>query len=303
MIIPTLEEFRRAARERRVIPLYRRFLVDGETAIGLYQKLARNRPGSYLLESAEQGVWSRYSFIGVRAAAVLTEVDGEASWSGRRPEFLPAGGDPLQAVRDTLRLLHTPRDEQLPPFTSGLVGYLSYDAVRRVERLPDSNPKDLDIPELAFVLASDLVVVDHHRSEVWLVANAINYDDSDERVDEAYADAAARVEEMTRLLAEPAAVVGGRGPARPRAAGPPAAQFGGVPGGGGGGGGGDQGRRGLPDRGQSAVRGRHHRRRPRHLPGAAADQPEPVHVPAPTRGRPGPSASTSSAPHRRPWSP
>ncbi len=202
-IEPSLEEFRAAARERRVIPLHRRFLVDGETAIGLYQKLAGNRPGSYLLESAEQGVWSRYSFIGVAAAATLTERDGEAHWTGRRPAGLPDGGDPLEAVRETLRLLHTPRDADLPPFTSGLVGYLSYDAVRRVERLPDSNPKDLDIPELGFVLASDLAVVDHHRSEVWLVANAINFDASDERVDEAYADAAARIEDLTRRLAEP----------------------------------------------------------------------------------------------------
>ena len=185
-----------AARERRVIPVYRRFLVDGETAIGLYQKLAGNRPGSYLLESAEQGVWSRYSFIGVHAAATLIERDGEAHWTGRLPAGLPEGGDPLDAVRETLRLLHTPRDPDLPPFTSGLVGYLSYDAVRRVERLPDGNPKDLDIPELGFVLAADLVVVDHHRSEVWLVANAINFDATDERVDEAYADAAARVEDV-----------------------------------------------------------------------------------------------------------
>jgi anthranilate synthase component I len=206
VIAPTLAEFRRLASSRRVIPLHRRLLVDGETAIGLYQRLAGNRPGSYLLESAEQGVWSRYSFIGVQAAAVLMEVDGHAAWTGRRPDFLPAGGDPLQAVRETLRLLHTPRDADLPPFTSGLVGYLSYDAVRRVEKLPDSNPKDLDIPELAFVLASDLVIVDHHRSEVWLVANAINFDDSGERVTDAYADASARIEEMTRRLAEPAPV-------------------------------------------------------------------------------------------------
>ena len=202
-VTPDLEGFRRAAEERRVIPVHRRFLADGETAIGLYQKLARNRPGSYLLESAEQGVWSRYSFIGVNAAAVLTERDGQAHWTGRRPAGLPEGGDPLDAVRETLRLLHTPRDDELPRFTSGLVGYLAYDAVRRVERLPDSNPKDLDIPELGFVLAGDLVVLDHYRSEVWLVANAINFDASDERVDEAYADAVTRVEALTRQLAEP----------------------------------------------------------------------------------------------------
>jgi anthranilate synthase component I len=201
---PDLEEFRQQARERRVIPVHRRLLVDGETAIGLYGKLARNRPGSYLLESAEQGVWSRYSFIGVDTAAVLTERDGAASWAGRVPAGLPSGGDPLEAVRETLRLLHTPRDDSLPPFTSGLVGYLSYDAVRRVERLPDDNVNDLRIPELGFVIASDLVVVDHHLSEVWLIANAINFDGSDERVDEAYADAVARVEALTRRLAEPA---------------------------------------------------------------------------------------------------
>jgi anthranilate synthase component I len=202
-IRPSLAEFRELARTSRVISVYRRLLADAETAIGLYAKLAQNRPGSYLLESAEQGVWSRYSFIGVRAAATLTERDGQALWTGHTPAGLPAGGDPVQAVRETLQRLHTPRADGLPPFTSGLVGYLSYDAVRRVERLPDSNPDDLAVPELTFLLASDLAVLDHHDGEVWLVANAINYDGSDERVDEAYADAVARVETMTARLAEP----------------------------------------------------------------------------------------------------
>jgi anthranilate synthase component 1 len=200
---PTLEEFRKLAVERRVIAVYRRLLGDAETAIGLYRKLARNLPGTYLLESAEQGVWSRYSFVGVRAAATLTEQNGEAVWRGHAPVGLPTGGNPLAAVRETLRLLHTPRGDNLPPFTSGLVGYLSYDAVRRVERLPDSCIDDLKIPELAFLLASDLAVLDHHNGEVWLVANAINFDNTDERVDEAYADAVARVDAMTELLIQP----------------------------------------------------------------------------------------------------
>jgi anthranilate synthase component 1 len=200
---PTLDEFRKLAVERRVISVYRRLLADAETAIGLYRKLARNQPGTYLLESAEQGVWSRYSFVGVRAAATLTERDGQAVWNGHAPVGLPTGGDPLTAVRETLRLLHTARGEGLPPFTSGLVGYLSYDAVRRVERLPDSCLNDMRIPELAFLLASDLAVLDHHDGEVWLIANAINFDNTDERVDEAYADAVARVEAMTELLIQP----------------------------------------------------------------------------------------------------
>jgi anthranilate synthase component 1 len=206
-ISPSLEEFRKLAVDRRVIPVSRRLLADSETAIGLYRKLAANQPGTCLLESAEQGTWSRYSFVGVRAAATLTESGGGAHWTGQAPVGLPVGGDPLAALAETLRLLHTPRISGLPPFTSGLVGYLGYDAVRRVEKLPDNNPRDIDIPELAFLLASDLAVLDHHDSEVWLVANAINFDATDEPraewVDEAYGDAVARIEAMTRQLAEP----------------------------------------------------------------------------------------------------
>jgi anthranilate synthase component 1 len=202
-LTPTLERFRKLAIERRVIPVFRRFLADGESAIGLYTKLAANLPGTYLLESAEQGVWSRYSFIGVRAAATLTEEAGQARWLGHTPVGVPTGGDPLSALAETLRLLHTSSTDGMPPFTSGMVGYLSYDAVRRVERLPDTNPRDLDIPELAFLLASDLAVLDHHEGQVWLVANAINFDATDERVDEAYAEPVARIDAMAARLAAP----------------------------------------------------------------------------------------------------
>ena len=80
------------------------------------------------------------------------EADGAATWTGRVPAGMPCGGDPLAAVAETLRRLHTPRDPALPPLTSGLVGYLGYDIVRRIERLPDSNPDDLRIPELVLLV-------------------------------------------------------------------------------------------------------------------------------------------------------
>jgi anthranilate synthase component 1 len=204
VITPDLDGFRAYAAERRVVPVYRRLLADAETAVGLYLKLTGNRKGSYLLESAEHnGVWARYSFIGVRSVATLTEVGGDASWTGHPPVGLPAGGDPVVVLQETLRLLHTARIDGLPSFTSGMVGYLSYDAVRRVEVLPDTGVNDLQIPELGFMLASDIAVLDHETGELWLIANAINYDDTDERVDEAYAEAVGRVEEMTAALARP----------------------------------------------------------------------------------------------------
>jgi anthranilate synthase component 1 len=184
-----------------VIPVVRRFLLDDQTPVGLFRKLAADRPGTFLLESAENGhTWSRYSFIGVRSAAMLTEVDGQVSWVGSRPVGLPARGLAVHALRDTLEALRTPHPEGLPPLTAGLVGYVGYDAVRRWERLPDENPDDLQVPEVALLLTTDIAVMDHVDGSVWLVANAVNYDNTDERVDAAYADAVARLDRMTQDL-------------------------------------------------------------------------------------------------------
>ncbi|MDP9416899.1 MAG: anthranilate synthase component I [Actinomycetota bacterium] len=200
-----LATFRTLAKDRRVIPVTRRLLGDAETPVAAYRKLAGNRPGTFLLESAEHGrVWSRYSFVGARCAAVLTERDGAAVWTGTPPVGLPSGGDPLSALRETVAALHTERLPDLPPLTGGLVGFIGYDAVRRLERLPELAEDDLRLPELAMMLATDLAVLDHADGSILLIANAINWDDTDERVDEAWADAVARLDRMTRELAAPA---------------------------------------------------------------------------------------------------
>lgn len=203
-ITPDLAGFREAAADgRRVISVWTRLLADDVTPIGLYHHLCGDRVNTFLLESAEAGVFSRYSIVGVNSAAVLSERDGEAHWTGRPLANLPQGGDPLKALAAALERLHTPLDPALPPLSSGMVGYLGYDVVRRLERLPDSNPADLGIPELVMMLASDLAVLDHHTGEVWLIANAINFDDSTERLDAAHADATARVQAMVDRLREP----------------------------------------------------------------------------------------------------
>src|SRR3954470_6991019 len=201
---PDLPACRAHAPDRRVIPVVRRFLADGETPIGVYRKLARDAPGTFLLESAEQGLWSRWSIVGARSHATLTARDGEARWLGEPPVGVPTGGDPLLALRDTVAALQTPRLPGLPPLTGGLVGYLSWDVVRRWERLPETTIDDLDVPELSMSLATDLAVLDHSDGTLLLVANAVNYDGTDERVDEAWADAVERLDRMTAELAAPA---------------------------------------------------------------------------------------------------
>ncbi|SDK08834.1 anthranilate synthase component I [Streptomyces indicus] len=211
-----LETFRKLATDRRVIPVSRRLLADGDTPVGLYRKLAAERPGTFLLESAENGrSWSRYSFVGVRSAATLTEREGRAHWLGTPPVGVPVDGDPLEALRATVEALHTPNDvagaEGLPHLSGGMVGYLGYDIVRRLEKIGPGERDDLKLPELTMMLASDLAVLDHWDGSVVLIANAINHNDLDTGVDESYADAVARLDAMeadlSRPLAQPPAVL------------------------------------------------------------------------------------------------
>ncbi|WP_236241018.1 anthranilate synthase component I [Streptomyces sp. CC228A] len=202
-----LETFRKLATDRRVIPVSRRLLADGDTPVGLYRKLAAERPGTFLLESAENGrSWSRYSFVGVRSAAALTVRDGQAHWLGTPPVGVPVDGDPLAALRATVEALHTPRDLAggMPPFTGGMVGYLGYDIVRRLERIGEHGTDDLRLPELTMLLTSDLAVLDHWDGTVLLIANAINHNATDSGVDEAYADAVARLDAMQADLTKSA---------------------------------------------------------------------------------------------------
>jgi len=171
----------------------RRLLADGETAVGLYRKLAQDRPGTFLLESAEHGrSWSRYSFIGVRTAATLTERDGQAHWIGTPPPGVPTQGTPLDVLAGTVAALRGPRDASLPPLAGGMVGFVTYDAVRRLETLPDDTIDDLHLPELVMLLVTDLAVLDHHDGTVLLIANVLPGDTTE------HADA--RLDAMTHDL-------------------------------------------------------------------------------------------------------
>jgi anthranilate synthase component 1 len=201
----TRAEFRALAAEHRVVPVTRKVLADSETPLSAYRKLADNRPGTFLLESAENGrSWSRWSFIGAGAPAALTVRDGHAVWLGSTPQGAPSGGDPLEALRATMELLSTgSMPPGMPPLSSGLVGFFAYDLVRRLERLPELAVDDLGLPDMLLMLTTDLAAVDHHEGTITLIANAVHWDGRDERVDEAYDDAVSRLDVMTRALGQP----------------------------------------------------------------------------------------------------
>ncbi|SDJ15483.1 anthranilate synthase component 1 [Frankineae bacterium MT45] len=197
------DDLRRLAQTHRMVPITRTLFADAETPVGVYRKLAAGRPGTFLLESAEPGrSFSRWSFVGVNSVATLTSEDGQASWTGLVPEGAGDDTDPLQALGAAWRAIKGPRLAGLPPLTGGFVGHLSYDVVRRIERLPDLAVDDLGFPELTMLLVTDLAAVDHHECNVVLIANAfVNPQMSDAEFDSAYDDAIGRLDAMQQALA------------------------------------------------------------------------------------------------------
>lgn len=204
----TLGEFQTYAESYNVIPVWRTILADHETPLTVYRKLAGDRSGTFLLESAEHGgVWSRYSFIGVNSLATLTEENGLAIWKGKAPAGVPTGIDPLDALKITAAHLKSPKIPGLPPLTGGLVGYAGYEIVRRLEKIPTLATTDIELPEIAYLLTSDLAIFDHLTGSLTLIANAINWDGTSERVVEAYNAAVSRIEEMLSSLAQPSETI------------------------------------------------------------------------------------------------
>ena len=166
------------ATERTVRPVYREVLADLETPLTAYLKLA-GAP-AFLLESAEQGERiARYSFIGV---GERSRIEARGSRVG---VTTPAGTETFVS-RDPLRVLWertvrpSSHPEELPPFWAGAVGYASYDVVRLYERLPDGNPDELNVPDLLFVEPEVMVIFDHLRRRLFVVAPAVTGDEEDE---------------------------------------------------------------------------------------------------------------------------
>ncbi len=199
-LTPDLESFRALARDHRVIPVARTLLAEDLSPTTVYRALGGG-PGTFILESAEHGQWSRWSFVGTASRATLLSWDGSAHWEGDVPAGVPREGEVLDVLRSAIAALPGARLPGFPPLTGGFVGVLGWDIVRAWEQIPETTVDDLRHPRVALGLVDDLVALDHHTGTVWLIANAVNADGTDERVDEAWQDATARLERLAQRLA------------------------------------------------------------------------------------------------------
>jgi anthranilate synthase component I len=187
---PTRQEFVRLAAEHGVVPVWREVLADLHTPLSVHAKLAGRGP-SFLLESAEHGErWGRYSFVGTDPFLVLRGRDGQVTWEGTPPAGTEDATGPLDALARAVRAFRAPQLLDLP-LHGGAVGYVGYDAVREVERIPATGEDDLGLPDVVMLFPRHVVALDHLRQVMTVVTNVVvdgaGPDEAGTRYDEAVA--------------------------------------------------------------------------------------------------------------------
>jgi len=200
---PSLEIFAGLAEKGNVVPVYTQLAADFETPLSAYLKLRDSRH-SFLLESAESTEkGGRWSILGSGPRMVFEARGKEVTIrEGSKTRSFTAPDDVLAALEREMAPYHPVTHGSLPPFTGGMVGYLSYDAVRQFEPTIGEPPVDpLGIPDAIFLLADTLVVFDHRLRRLQIIANAII--DSPEKAEEAYAAARGKIEAIVEILNRP----------------------------------------------------------------------------------------------------
>jgi anthranilate synthase component 1 len=207
MLQPGRDGFRALARDHTVVPVWRELAADLETPVSAFLKLAGMDSTGFLLESVEHGDrWGRFSFVGRDPSLVLVARGGSIEVSGAPARPVPVDRGVLAAVEALLDAYKSPVLPDLPPLHGGVVGYIGYDVVREVERLPNVPPDDLGHPDAVLSVIGQVAAFDHWRQRVYLVDNVVVGDGAGTtELDHAYDRAAARLDELAADLGQPLA--------------------------------------------------------------------------------------------------
>ena len=200
---PSLEAFEKSAELGNVVPVFTQLAADFETPLSAYIKL-RDTKNSFLLESAEAtDKGGRWSIVGSGPKRIFSAYGKEITITdGNKTRTITAPDDVLAALEREMAPFKPVTNPALPPFSGGMVGYLSYDAVRQFEPSLGEPPEDsLGIPDALFMLADTLLVFDHRLRRLQIIANA--FLDEHASPAEAYTAAQGRIASLIEILNRP----------------------------------------------------------------------------------------------------
>ncbi len=198
---PSLSVFAELAGEAGLIPVHREVIADLDTPLTIFAKLAGEQSHAFLFESLEGGEkWGRYSFVGYDPL-VIFESRGDKVSIIRDGVAAETAGNPLDLLRDLLASFKVSgQSEYLPRFFGGAVGFLGYDMVRFMERLPEVNPPLAGFPDSSFMIPR-LVLIYDNLKQVLTIVNCVEVDRA-RPLAEQYTEATARIDEVVARLRE-----------------------------------------------------------------------------------------------------
>jgi anthranilate synthase component 1 len=180
MYYPDKAEFNKLAKKGNLVPVYKEIVADMETPVSAFKKIEGEC--SFLLESVEGGEnLARYSFLGTCKKSQL-----------RTPQS-------FAEIRDELKKYQPVKVAGLPRFHGGLVGFVSYDSIREIERIPDKNRDDLGLPRKLFLLTDTILAFDHVKHKIVIISNA----EIGNNPSAAYQEACHKIDQLEKMLRKP----------------------------------------------------------------------------------------------------
>ncbi len=200
LIQPSHKEFLALAREHTLVPVYRTLTADLETPVSAFLRAAWPQRECFLLESVENGEQvGRYTFIGLEPYKRIVSRGRQIAITEDKKTAI-IEGDIFEVLREALSGHKPARLTGLPPFTAGAVGFLAYDAVRQIERLPELAKDELGVPDACLLFFDEVLAFDHVRKQIWLVVTA---DVTLDTPEVAYAHAVKRLKKLEKRLSAP----------------------------------------------------------------------------------------------------
>jgi anthranilate synthase component 1 len=200
-MMPDFDAVKKLANGCGLVPISREVLADTETPVSAYLKIRSRSPYAFLFESVVGGEKiGRYSFLGVAPFLIFrsrgSHIEIEDVKTGEKREF---DGEPIAELRMLLKHYQAADVEGMPRFTGGAVGYVSYDAVRLIERIPESVADDLDLDDVLLLFFDTLLAFDNVTHKIQLIANVHTEGDLEAN----YEDAVSRLDNLAEVLRQP----------------------------------------------------------------------------------------------------
>ncbi|WP_027417494.1 anthranilate synthase component I [Aneurinibacillus terranovensis] len=202
MYTPTVDEVLELRQTYNLIPIRYTFLADQVTPIQLYQTLRAD--DTFLLESVEGGErWARYSFIGINPFQTVKTKDTTIEFTHRCGKTEKMEGNPLELLRSRISHYRSPQDSQLPPFTGGAIGFLGYDTMQHIEKLPKPKKSSLQLPDIHMFFVDEVIAYDHLKQEVQVIVNLYVEEQANEgEIKSAYEQCCRRIMEIVKQMTE-----------------------------------------------------------------------------------------------------